>query len=520
MGRRVRADDEREPLVADDLSTRSAPELRRALRAARKENQQLRRQLEQVRESSSFRLGHRLVGLAARLRPGATPPADPKMPKRRSGVRRLGPTTPTSLLLDATELDAAATVALARRLSDEGHRPVIVHPEPLDLGDLDTEQVVRTAVPETLATRFGPAATLRAVALEGQLGALQIGARPIQHLVDDPGDAAGLPPGPVFIGGTGRSGTWALGRLLGAHPRVVTVRSELRLHASRPGFAEVLSGDLSPEQYAEEVRERWMRATGSEGQPKGLFLLLGQHEVRERLEAFVDRAREDVPGALAQLLHDLVDPYARGRGAVRWVETTPDNAGAAAALTSVLPTARVVHTIRDGRDVASSLLTMSWGPDDLDSALAWWARRIRAADASMAAADPGRVHTVRLEELVHLDRDATLRELLGTLDYRDDEAVWRGFATQIDASRGHVGRWRETVDVDQRDAFAGRYRELIEEMAAEGVTSLPTPPEVVDDLAGSRATKAATVPAAPVDAGGDPDVSDTVARGSAGDSQG
>jgi hypothetical protein len=474
--------------VADDLSTNTAEQLRKALRAARRENDQLRRELEQLHDSTSFRVSRRLVSAAARLRPGSHGPEEPRMPKRRSGPRRLGPTTPTSLLLDATDLRATAAEELVRRLAGEGHQLVVVHPSGLDVADHVVELVTRAEVPASLAARFGPAATLRAVTLDDDTLALRSTARPIQHLVDEPGDAEGLPPGPIFIGGTGRSGTWALGRLLGAHPRVVTVRSELRLHASRPGFAEVLSGELSPEQYAEEVQERWMRTTGSEGQPKGLYLLLGQHEVRERLSTFVARAEQDVPGALAQLLHDVVDPYARGRGALRWVETTPDNARAAAALTSVLPTARVVHTVRDGRDVASSLLTMPWGPDDLEGGLAWWAKRIRAADASMAAADRSRVHTVRLEELVHLDRDATLRGLLDVLDYRDDELVWAGFATQIDASRGHVGRWREAVDVDQRDAFAGRYRELLDEMIADGVTSLPTRPELVDDLADARAS--------------------------------
>ena len=483
--------------MGDDLSVHTAEQLRKALRAARRESDELRRELEQLHDSTSFRVSRRLARAPARFRPGARRLEEPRMPKRRSGPRRLGPTTPTSLLLDATNLPADAAEALVRLLSGEGHRLVVVHPGELDVADHVTEMVTRTEVPASLAARFGPAATLRAVALGDTTAGLSPPARPIEHVVDEPVDTEGLPPGPIFIGGTGRSGTWALGRLLGAHPRVVTVRSELRLHASRPGFAEVLSGELSPPQYAAEVRDRWMRITGSEGQPKGLYLLLGQQEVRERLDAFVARAEEDVPGALAQLLHDLVDPYARGRRALRWVETTPDNARAAAALTSVLPTARVVHMVRDGRDVVSSLLTMPWGPDDLESGLAWWAKRIRAADASMSAADPARVHTVRLEELVHLDRDATLQGLLDVLDYRDDAVVWAGFATQIDAARGHVGRWRETVDADERDAFDGRYRELLQQMVAEGVTSLPTPPETVDELARAQASRAGSVSASP-----------------------
>ena len=38
-----------------------------------------------------------------------------------------------------------------------------------------------------------------------------------------------------------------------------------------------------------------------------------------------------------------------------------------------------MHTIRDGRDTACSVVTRSWGPDNLDEALRWWARKLERA---------------------------------------------------------------------------------------------------------------------------------------------
>jgi hypothetical protein len=180
-----------------------------------------------------------------------------------------------------------------------------------------------------------------------------------------------------------------------------------------------------------------------------------------------------------------VSTYARGRGALRWSETTPDNASAAAALTTVLPSAQVLHTIRDGRDVAASVVTMPWGPTTHAEGLDWWAKRIRAADVSMTQADPQRVHTVRLEELIHLDRERQYAALLEGLGFADDASLRRYFDTKMSAAKGHVGRWRTELDAAERDAFDGRYRELLDELIDEGVTSLPTDPDAVDELAGA-----------------------------------
>jgi hypothetical protein len=387
------------------------------------------------------------------------------------------------VLVDATEVDAATAEAVAYRLLEHGHRPTLVHPTALELERVRSHAAAE--MPAELAARFGPTQTVRVVSGgDGPSSLLAREPRPLQLVVDDPGVPDGLPPGPVFVGGTGRSGTWVLGRMLAAHPRVVTVHTELRFHCSAPGYAGVLAGRVSPQEYAELVHRKWFRPTSGRN-AKGLQLISGNRELRTTLAAFVERADEDVPGALGQLMLDLVGPYARGRGALRWVETSPDNASAAAALTTVLPDARVIHSVRDGRDVAASVVTMSWGPDSHLEALDWWAKRLRDADAGMSRAAAERVHTVRLEELLDLDRERAIDELLEFLSFTDDEAVRGYFREEMDGGRGNVGRWRAELDVDQRDAFEGRYRELLAELADEGVTGLPAAPEAVDQLAGA-----------------------------------
>jgi hypothetical protein len=423
-----------------------------------------------------------------------------------------GPRMPAARLLDATAVEAAAATRAAQELLAGGGPLTVVHPAGPEGLDLDTATTAGTApvsgatapdadadgeVPDlevvaaptvdaALAARFGPARTLRLVPVDGGAPvALVREAQPLQTIVDDLGEPDGLPPGPVFIGGTGRSGTWVLGRMLARHPRFVNVHTELRFHSSHPGFAAVLAGELTPEEFAEVVHKKWFRPKGGSGNAKGLQLISGNNELKGLLRDFRERAVDDVPGALGQLMLDVVGRYARGRGALRWSETTPDNASAAAALTTVLPTAQVIHTIRDGRDVAASVVTMPWGPTTHAEGLDWWAKRSRAADTSIAQADPERVHTVRLEELIHLDRERQYAALIEGLGFTDDALLRDYFDTKMSAEKGHVGRWRTELDAAERDAFDGRYREVLAELADEGVASLPTDPDAVDELAGA-----------------------------------
>ena len=50
----------------------------------------------------------------------------------------------------------------------------------------------------------------------------------------------------VFVGGTGRSGTHILGRLLGSHARFADVPIESRFHCNKRGMPDLLWEGASP----------------------------------------------------------------------------------------------------------------------------------------------------------------------------------------------------------------------------------------------------------------------------------
>jgi hypothetical protein len=306
---------------------------------------------------------------------------------------------------------------------------------------------------ERALARYGSGRTVRVVPVAP---GRPVAVAPVHVTVPPVASTGELPDAPLFVGGTGRSGTWALGRLLGQHPALVTVHTELRFHAQQRAFGRLLEGSLSPDTYADGFLERFFGLTSGDGTPKGLQLLVSRWEATRAVSSFRRRAAEDLPAALGALVHELVDPYARARRAGGWVETTPHNAAVADALTAVLPRAHVLHTVRDGRDVAASMAAMPWGPDDPVTALDLWARGLRASDAAFRRADPARVHVVRFEDLVVRDRDRTLTGLLDRLGIQDRERIQRRFEVKLDPTRANIGRWRRDVGADVAAAVAAR----------------------------------------------------------------
>ena len=75
---------------------------------------------------------------------------------------------------------------------------------------------------------------------------------------------------------------------------------------------------------------------------------------------------------------------------------TPSAALKGNTLYRMFPEMKLLHLVRDGRDVACSVLRMPWGPNDLDSALDWWARRLEQGFAATPAIAKGCVSAPRI----------------------------------------------------------------------------------------------------------------------------
>ena len=167
------------------------------------------------------------------------------------------------------------------------------------------------------------------------------------------------------------------------------------------------------------------------------------------------------------LVRDLVAQYGASVGVApvaAWVDHTPSNMANAPILLERFPGSKFVHIVRDGRAVAASLLSQSWGPSDILSAAEYWIRQVGVAHS--VATDLG-APTVRYEDLVREpERVATLCAEL-ELPHAA-ESVGGGFVEKpkfIDSTHALVGKppdpsriegWRERLTEREIELFEWR----------------------------------------------------------------
>jgi hypothetical protein len=166
----------------------------------------------------------------------------------------------------------------------------------------------------------------------------------------------------------------------------------------------------------------------------------------------------------------LLDPVATAAGADTWVEHSPENVTIAPTLYRLFPNLKFVHSMRDGRDVASSMTRVPWGPDNLIEAIRWWGRRLRLAHRQTGELPDDRVHILHLEDLVTNDREGAYTGLLEFLELDDEPSLREYFDDNIQPDRAHIGRWKEDVAPEEHAEVDAVYDSVLESLRADGVS--------------------------------------------------
>jgi Sulfotransferase family len=162
------------------------------------------------------------------------------------------------------------------------------------------------------------------------------------------------------------------------------------------------------------------------------------------------------------------EAYARKEEKPRWADKTPLYLRYIEELDTIWPEARFVIVVRDGRDVALSVMRVPFGANNVWAAARAWAHGIRLG-LEAERRHPDRVVTVRYEDLVArpAEEGARVSEFLG-LEFREEMLeiertdpdkilkeqagwftnVWAG----INASA--VGKWKREMTPAQQRLFA------------------------------------------------------------------
>lgn len=309
---------------------------------------------------------------------------------------------------------------------------------------------------------------------------------------------------PIFTGGTGRSGTTITGYLIGSHPQIWNIEPiEIRFLTDKGGLLDtafvadaanarrgrrkrvtdmrdrVLGRYTPPNEqqlndFVTKMRGHWYLRHGvGDHLCRGLHKSIALPELERALGNFTRGFAADPVWAGAAMLHELFDPRAAAKGATAWVDTTPHNAIRSRRVAELMPDAKIIHMIRDGRDAGMSVMSMPWGPKDPMASLEWWRWRVLQSHQAMQAIPAEQSHTIVFEELVSTKRDETVERLFAFLGYDVAPEVRRYFEHKMPAGRAHVQRWKQDVPAAMLAEYEAAYAVMHEQLTAEGV---PLPP--------------------------------------------
>lgn len=286
--------------------------------------------------------------------------------------------------------------------------------------------------------------------------------------------------GPIIIVGAPRSGTTMLRYMLSSHP-------DIYVPPESNFFVHLFDRDPSRELERDEAIRIIDLILGYK-----VFFRDWKDDPPDPRE-FVDGLTDRRPGSLIEQLYTR---YAAQYGARRWGDKSPIYTSHVAEISRMLPDARFIHIVRDGRDVALSMLKSYQGPRffyvDLCYAAQSWKRRVTEARRDGDLLGPEYYLEVRFEELTD-DPEPTLRlmcEFIGE-EFEPEMTRPEKVASQMYHSKGihsstrsapsgrNAQKWKRAMSGSDQRIFAALAGDLLAELGYEvDLTSRLKPAEL------------------------------------------
>jgi hypothetical protein len=138
-----------------------------------------------------------------------------------------------------------------------------------------------------------------------------------------------------------------------------------------------------------------------------------------------------------------------------WGDKTPHYIGDLDILLTLFPSARYIHIVRDGRDVALSLLEKNWGPNSVYECARYWARLNQNIDLIHKMKESGQLYNLTYEGLL----DETKSHIRSIYDFLGEQVLEEDVdALSVSVKSKNYGKWKLKMserDIQTFDAVAG-----------------------------------------------------------------
>jgi hypothetical protein len=292
---------------------------------------------------------------------------------------------------------------------------------------------------------------------------------------------------PVFVGGTGRSGTTVMGDLLGSHKDIRTsIPIEIKFLANKSGLLHLVFGRDKSDQkenvsllnvtgrirkrrrakqalvkieaeFLDRIWNDWWDIDAPPPHGRGLHSGISKQRLQELLDRLIKDLRINRVWAGRRFMRDFISSQEGHGNQKYWVETTPLNVAQARRIKKLFPNALFINMVRDPRDVIASLLTKNWGPTTPVEGLEWIEKRLIDGHKALREIPSKQQITIALEDLAIHNRENTYQSVLTFFGLSDDPAMRHFFESELTPQAATSGRWKTEIATPE---FLAGYAEL------------------------------------------------------------
>ena len=174
----------------------------------------------------------------------------------------------------------------------------------------------------------------------------------------------------VFIMGTGRSGTSIFNKIIGEHESIWSFRWETQIFSGLPALVELIdtkNPSFLCDRFAERCQIHLYRREVGGRYDAGLFEIIEKDHLALQLDQLRDMirrsgSRSERINACIAFSDSIFSKAALAQDKQVWCEKTPRNLLYADQIQQLYPAARFINVIRDGREVAASILERKFWP--------------------------------------------------------------------------------------------------------------------------------------------------------------
>jgi len=278
---------------------------------------------------------------------------------------------------------------------------------------------------------------------------------------------------PIFSGGTGRSGTTIIGKLLGRHslvkcgkPYEIKFLTEIfsltdlaygmrafdKDEISRKSrlylkFRPLNSYEVRLKKFEDQMLGNWYKRNNRLDKESGLHRGISKRNLKSLLSHLRYEVKRDLEGACRTFFTEFVLAQRQYAGEPNWMDTSPPNIMNTSEIYRLLPNAKFIEMQRKPLDTIASVMREKWGPDDFESAVKWWLRRTEAAASALEKIPYEQKLVIRIEDLVIHERDATYQKIMDFVGLEDELEVKSYFNSQMSAENLNENRWMKDFPI-------------------------------------------------------------------------